>query len=175
MLKKDTKIKMHNDTTDSFTMVKRALTIASILISPDFTKSFMIFFFVSDHTIAATLLQKNAEGHEQPISFFSRALRDASLKYNIIEKHEFELVKALKDFKVYIFHSHIIAFVPSAVVKDILTQTNLDGRRGKWISTIPEWITTNRLPVNVKELTVDCEITLYKCSKTIKIISFNVS
>lgn len=49
------------------------------------------------------------------------------------------MVKALKYFKVYIFHSHIISLVPSAVVKDILTQTDPNGRRGKWISTILEY------------------------------------
>ena len=33
----------------------------------------------------------------QPIAFFSKALRDAPLKYNIMEKQAFALVKALKD------------------------------------------------------------------------------
>jgi len=55
-----------------------------------------------------------------------------------MEKQAFALVKAIKYFKVYIFHSHIIAFVPSVVFKDILTQTDTDGRRGKWIATILE-------------------------------------
>ena len=49
------------------------------------------------------------------------------------------LVKAIKDFKVYILHSHIIAYVPNAVVKDILTQDGPDSRRGKWIATILEY------------------------------------
>ena len=77
-------------------------------------------------------------GQEQPIAFFSKALRDASLKYNIMEKQAFALVKALKDFRVYILHSHIIAFVPHSVVKDILTQ-DPDGKRGKWIAVILEY------------------------------------
>ena len=69
-------------------------------------------------------------GQEQPIAFFIKALRDAPLKYNIMEKQAFALVKALKDFKIYILHSHIIAFVPHSIVKDILTQ-DPDGKRGK--------------------------------------------
>ena len=84
------------------------------------------------------LLQNNYLGQEQPISFFSRALRDAPLKYNIMEKQALALVKALKDFRVYILHSHIIAFVPHTVVKDILIQYR-DGKRGKWIATILEY------------------------------------
>jgi hypothetical protein len=40
---------------------------------------------------------------------------------------------------VYILHSHTIAYVLNTVVKDILTQYNPDGRRGKWISIILEY------------------------------------
>ena len=55
-----------------------------------------------------------------------------------MEKQAFALIKALKDFRVYIFHSHIIAFVPNTVVKDILNQ-DPDGKRGKWIATILDY------------------------------------
>lgn len=57
-----------------------------MLISPDFSKNFLIFSVASEHTVAAFLLQKNPEGMEQPISFFIKALRDAPLKYKIMEK-----------------------------------------------------------------------------------------
>jgi hypothetical protein len=56
-----------------------------------------------------------------------------------MEKQSFALVKAIKDFRVYILHSHTIAYVPNAVVKYILTQDNPDGRRGKWIVIILEY------------------------------------
>ena len=64
---------------------------------------------------------------------------DTSLKYNIIEKQAFSLVKELKDFRFYILHSHIIAFVLSDVVKYILAQIDLDWKRGKWIVVILEY------------------------------------
>ena len=88
--------------------------------------------------MTAVLLQKR-DDHERPIAFFSRAIRDAALKYNIIEKQALALVKALKDFQVYILHSHILAYVPNVVVKDVLVQTDLEGRRGKWIATLLEY------------------------------------
>jgi hypothetical protein len=49
------------------------------------------------------------------------------------------LVKSIKDFRVYILHSHTIAYVLNAVVKDILTQDSPDGRRFKWIVVILEY------------------------------------
>ena len=56
-----------------------------------------------------------------------------------MEKHDYALVKALKEFRIYISHSHIVAFVPSSTVKDILTQPNPEGRRDKWIATLLEY------------------------------------
>jgi len=56
-----------------------------------------------------------------------------------MEKQAFSLVRVLKYFRVYILYSHVIAYVPNVVVKDILTQDGVDGKRGKWIATILEY------------------------------------
>jgi len=40
-------------------------------------------------------------------------------------------VKAIKDFRVYILYSHAIAYVPNAVVRDILAQDGIERKRGK--------------------------------------------
>ena len=97
------------------------------MIGPDFNKDFHIYSFTSEHTIAGVLLQKNEQGYEQPIAFFSKTLGDAPLRYNIMEKKAFALIMALKDFRVYILHSPIVVYVPSAAMKDILTQPELEG------------------------------------------------
>jgi hypothetical protein len=76
---------------------------------------------------------------EQPIAFFSRALRDADLKYDIMEKQDFALVKTLKYFRVYTLHSKVIAYVPSSAIKDILTQLDNDGKLSKWIAKLLEY------------------------------------
>ena len=48
-------------------------------------------------------------------------------------------MKALKDFRVYILHSHILAYVPDTAVKDVLVQADPEGRRGKWIAALLEY------------------------------------
>jgi hypothetical protein len=103
-----------------FNQIKRALTEAPVLINPNYSKEFLIFSFASSDTLVVVLLQRNTEGLEQPISFFSRALRDAEMRYDIMEKQAYALVKALKAFRIYVLHSKIIAYVPSASVKEIL-------------------------------------------------------
>jgi hypothetical protein len=66
-------------------------------------------------------------------------LRDAPLRYEIMEKQAYALVKSLKEFRTYILHSHVIVDVLNNSVKDILTQPKPEGRRGKWIEAMLEY------------------------------------
>ena len=139
MLKKDQEVKWTTEAKNAFEKIKMALTEAPVLVSPYFTKEFLTFSFPSEDTIAAVLLQKNKEGLEQPIAFFSKNLRDSELKYSILEKQAYALVKAMKFFRIYVLHSKFISFVPNAAVKDVLTQPDSEGKRGKWIAKIMEY------------------------------------
>ena len=80
MLKKDNEVRWSQESRDAFTRIKQAFSEAPVLAGPNYTKPFMIFSFASPHTIAGVLLQKNEEGYEQPIAFFSQVLHDAELK-----------------------------------------------------------------------------------------------
>jgi hypothetical protein len=132
---------MENEYKVSFQRVKKSIGEAPVLVSPDYSKEFLIFSFAFEHTIAAVLLQKNNDGFEQPIAFFSKILKDArELKYDILEeKQAYVMVKALKSFKTYVLHSKVIAYVPTSIVKEILVQPDSDGRRGKWLENIQEY------------------------------------
>ena len=112
---------------------------APTLISPDYTKSFYIFSFASYDTVAAILLQNNDDGLDHPIAFFSKTLRDVEMKYDPIEKHAYALIKSLKTFRIYILHAKFLTYVPSAAVKDVWTQPEIDGKRAKWIAKLIEF------------------------------------
>jgi hypothetical protein len=86
MLRKGNEVKWIAEASNSFDQIKKALTEAPIFISPDYSRDFLIFSFSSFHTMVIFLLQKSDAGMEQPISFFSRALRDAEVRYDIMEK-----------------------------------------------------------------------------------------
>jgi hypothetical protein len=139
MLKKGNEIKWTPDARKSFEDIKVALTKAPVLANPNFEKDFILFSFASEHTIVGVLLQKDEQNFENPIAYYIKTLRDAPLKYDIMEKQAYALVKALKEFRVYILHSHTTAYVPSSSVKDILTQPDPEGKRGKWIAVLLEY------------------------------------
>ena len=64
MLKKDLEFKWTTEARNSFEKIKKALTEAPVLVSPNFSKYFMTFSFASRDTIAVVLLHKNHEGLE---------------------------------------------------------------------------------------------------------------
>ena len=95
MMKKGYEIKWTAEAKKYFKEIKQTILEAPVLVSPHFTKDFLIFSYASEHTIATVLLQKNNENMEQPIAFFCKMMRDGELKYYIMEKQVYALVKAL--------------------------------------------------------------------------------
>ena len=56
-----------------------------------------------------------------------------------MEKQDYALVKSLKHFRTYVGYSKIIGYVTHAAVKDIMSQQDCLGNRGKWVSKIQEY------------------------------------
>ena len=77
MLNKYREVKWSTEGRLSFERIKKELIEASVLVSLDFSKEFSIFLFASEATIIVVLLQNNYDGLEQPISFFSKTVRDS--------------------------------------------------------------------------------------------------
>jgi hypothetical protein len=94
MLRKGNEVKWTPEARSSFEQRKQAMTDAPVLISPDYSKEFFIFSFASNDTLVVFLLQKDSNGIEQPISFFNKALRNAKIIYDIMEKQSYALVKS---------------------------------------------------------------------------------
>jgi hypothetical protein len=99
ILRKGNEIKWDPKARKSFEDIKVALTKATMLASPDFMKDFILFSFASEHTIASILLHKDDHKFENPIAYFRRTLRDSPLRYDIMEKQSYALVKSLKEFR----------------------------------------------------------------------------
>jgi hypothetical protein len=96
MLKRGNQIKWIPEARKSFEDIKVALTKALVLASPNFEKDFILFSFALEHTIIGVLLHKDEQNFEKTIAYYSKTLRDAPLKYDIMEKQAYSLVKELK-------------------------------------------------------------------------------
>jgi hypothetical protein len=139
LLKKHVKFEWNDESKKEFQDIKTAISKAPVLISPDYTKDFQIFSFSFQDTIVGVLLQKNDQGHDQPIAYMSRSLQNSKLKYPVFEKQAYALVKSLKHFRVFIGYSKVIGYVPNSAVKDVLSQSKGLGSRDRWIAKIQEY------------------------------------
>jgi len=90
---KDHEIRWTTEARKSFRQIKEALGEYLVLVIPNCDKEFLIFSFSSGNTIVDVLLQKNEENHEQAIAFLSKELKDVELKYNVMTKKDYALVK----------------------------------------------------------------------------------
>jgi hypothetical protein len=68
----------------------------------------------------------------------SKILRDAELNYSITEKQAYALFKSLKYFRSCVGYNKIKVYVPYPVVKDVLSQQDCLGTRGKWVLKIQD-------------------------------------
>ncbi|XP_059067483.1 uncharacterized protein LOC131858300 [Cryptomeria japonica] len=84
--------------------------------------------------------QVDESGIEAPIAFMSVPLKKHELKYSLSEKQAFFVVKAVKQFRYYILHSHSMVFVLDSAVKSILTQQEVRlNKRATWVTKIQEY------------------------------------
>jgi hypothetical protein len=139
LLKKDQRFEWTSDTHEAFSNIKKEITTAPVLISPDFQRDFIIYSFATEIVVASVLTQRNAKGEELPISFMRKTLHDYELRYSELEKQALSLVKAVAHFQTYILNSHVIAYVPSSPVKMLLNQQLREGKWENWLAKIQEY------------------------------------
>jgi hypothetical protein len=61
------------------------------------------------------------------------------LRYSKLEKQSLALVKVVAHFWMYILKSHVIAYVPSSLVKILLNQQLRKGKWDNWLVKIQEY------------------------------------
>lgn len=102
-------------------LIKHTIARAPVLVHPDYKKEFILYCYVSTHTLSTILMQENDEGIQAPISLMSTPLKDHEFRYSQMEKHAYVVVRALKNFRFYVLHSHYVVYIPDCLVKSILT------------------------------------------------------
>jgi hypothetical protein len=69
----------------------------------------------------------------------SKTLHDDELRYSKIEKQTLSLVKAAAHFRTYILSSHVIAYVPTSLVKMLLNQQLREGKSANKLAKFQEY------------------------------------
>ncbi|GJT74002.1 reverse transcriptase domain-containing protein [Tanacetum coccineum] len=115
-LEKDTPFFFLDECLSSFKILKKKLTEAPILVSPDWDLSFELMSDASDFAIGAVLGQRKYK-YFRPIHYASNTLSDAQTNYTIIEKELLAVVYAFEKFRSYLILSKTIVYTGHSALK----------------------------------------------------------
>lgn len=94
----------------SFERVKALISNAPVLVAPRWDREFCLEVDASMVGAGAVLLQKDDEGINKPVCFFSRKFNCHQRNYSVIEKETLALILALQHFSVYLGSGPVVVF-----------------------------------------------------------------
>ncbi|KAL0442222.1 UNVERIFIED_CONTAM: Gag-Pol polyprotein [Sesamum radiatum] len=121
LLQKDANFVFDGDCQEAFDELKRALTSAPIIQSPDWNTPFEIMWDASNYAVGVVLGQRIKKTHHM-IYYASKTLDAAQCNYSTIEKELLATVLALDKFRSYLLGSKILVFSDHAALKHLLSK-----------------------------------------------------
>lgn len=79
----------------AFDTLKQCLITGPILQGPDHTKEYFLQTDASNRGVGAVLSQKDAQGGDRPVAYYSKKLLLRETRYSSIEKECLEIVKGV--------------------------------------------------------------------------------
>ncbi|GKB78310.1 reverse transcriptase domain-containing protein [Tanacetum coccineum] len=118
--------------------LKRKLTEAPILISPDWDLPFELMCDASDFAIGAVLGQRKNK-HFQPIHYASKTMNEAQTHYTTTEKELLAVVYAFEKFRSYLVMSKSIVYTDHSAIKYLFAKKDAKARLMRWILLLQEF------------------------------------
>ncbi|GJY29394.1 reverse transcriptase domain-containing protein [Tanacetum coccineum] len=138
LLEKDTPFIFSKECIEAFNKLKKKLTEASILVTPDWDLPFEIMCDASDIAVGAVLGQRKTR-HFQPIHYASKTMMDAQAYYTTTEKELLAVVYAFEKFRPYLVLSKTIVYTDHSALKYLLAKQDAKPRLLWWILLLQEF------------------------------------
>lgn len=136
---------------EAFNRLKKCLTQAPILVSPDWTKPFRCHVDAMQTAVGGTLTQRENDGHERVIAYYSKRLNTAEENYTSNDRELLGLVYFLKRFRCYLEGSNFEVVTDNQVLRHFLTKKHLSCREARWLDLFAEYNLDKIVPVQVKD------------------------
>jgi len=134
LTKKDVPFHWDHAEEQAFRDLQSALTLAPVLILPDYEKPFTLITNASDYATGSILEQEDAFGHSYPVAYFSKSLQPAERNYEIHDKELLAIIHSLKHFRHYLqgnkYRTKI--FSDHANLQYFTTKQSLTCRQSRW-------------------------------------------
>ena len=119
--------------------LKERITSAPILAFPDIEKTFTLTTDASATATGAVLSQRQDDGKEHPVSFYSKTLDTTQRKWDSCEQELFAIVAAVKHFRCYLMNVRFKIFTDNAACTYILKKPELSPRLARWAIQLAEY------------------------------------
>nr|GEW35963.1 reverse transcriptase domain-containing protein [Tanacetum cinerariifolium] len=138
LLEKDTPFHFSKEGVEAFQSLKRKLTEAHILISPDWDMPFELMCDASDFAIGAVLGQRQ-DKHFRPIHYASKTMTEAESNYTTTEKEMLAAVYAFEKFRSYLITNKSIVYTDHSALKYLFAKKDSKARLLRWVLLLQEF------------------------------------
>ena len=122
------------ETWEAIDILKRKVQSMSVLVFPDFDKSFLLKMDASKEGQGAVLSQKQSDGCYNPVTFGSHSLTPSEKNYHS-SKLEFPVLKwtIMEHFKEYLAYSPSTVWMDTNPLIYMLMMPNLNATGHRWV------------------------------------------
>ena len=123
---------------DAFELLKKKLTLAPIVVAPDWNLPFELMCDASNFAVEA-VLGKRKEKVFYAIYYASRTLNDAQLNYYTVEKELLAVMFAFDKFRPYLIVNKVIVFTNHSAIKYLMTKKDVKPKLIRWVLLLQEF------------------------------------
>jgi hypothetical protein len=134
LLEKSRDFKWTSECHASFEELKKRLTSAPLLILPDVSKTFNIYYDASWQGLECVLMQEG-----RVVSYASHQLKNHEENYPTYDPELATVVHALKIWRHYLIDHRCEIYSDHKILKYIFTQTDLNLRQRRWLELIKDY------------------------------------
>ncbi|XP_027368310.1 uncharacterized protein LOC113874273 [Abrus precatorius] len=138
LLAKDVEFKFDETCLSAFMNLKEKLTIAPVIVAPDWSLPFELMCDASDAAVGVVLGQRRDKVF-QAIYYASKTLDNAQRNYTVTEKELLAVIFAFDKFCSYLIMSRVVVFTDHSAIKYLLSKQYAKPRIIRWILLLQEF------------------------------------
>jgi len=124
---------------ECFSKLKNILAADCLRNHFDNTRECELYTDCSDYACGAVLSQKNDEGTDKVLGYFSKTLSSAERNYSVYQKECLAILRAIEYFKQYLQGTHFTVFTDHFSLASILNWKDPPMRIARWLQIFGEY------------------------------------
>ena len=138
------KVVWKRDCQEAFDHLKKALTEAPVLVTPNWSAPFILQTDASAYGLGYVLSHLDSQGEEHPIAYTSKKLLPSERNYSAIEREALAMVKGVKHFRIYLEGNPFTIQMDHNPLTHLGNLTDSHGRLARWALSLQPYNFTIR-------------------------------